>query len=165
RDIVISRMKILVQRDGECLSRTPMSLKMIERTGFGRSGQEFILNFKALNADGIGITPYSKIVGKYFAARPTTLYSQIERKIFLVIEKRVYEEEMVVVSASILSTLKIRYHPSSRNAAFVPSNGIWNLRDKLVATEATLSEITSSNHKHFIRELVNTCQGSIHLLC
>ncbi|CAG8539228.1 8586_t:CDS:2 [Funneliformis caledonium] len=139
---------------------------MIERTGLGRSGQEFILNFKALNADGIGITPYSMIVGKYFAARPFFAIQPLLIYVFQIIEKRVYEEEMVVVSASVLSTLKIRYHPSSRNAAFVPSNGIWNLRDKLVATEATLahghtllSEITSSNRNIFI--IVYAC----YILC
>ncbi|CAG8794451.1 3251_t:CDS:2, partial [Racocetra fulgida] len=42
------------------------------------------------------------------------------------------------VPARILPPPRIEYHPSSRDAIFAPKDGAWNLRDKRVATGATL---------------------------
>ncbi|CAG8457935.1 8826_t:CDS:2 [Funneliformis mosseae] len=77
-------------------------------------------------------------------------------------------EEMAVVPARVLPAPKIQYHPSSRDAAFTPKDGSWNLRDKKVATGATLGSwacVVFGNFEmqavqHFIRELVNTCQDT-----
>ncbi|CAG8589163.1 3602_t:CDS:2 [Funneliformis mosseae] len=74
-------------------------------------------------------------------------------------------EEMAVVPARVLPAPKILYHPSSRTPAFIPRNGSWNLRDKKVATGATLSSwscVVFGNFRmqvvqYFIRELVNVC--------
>ncbi|CAH1760543.1 740_t:CDS:10 [Entrophospora sp. SA101] len=71
------------------------------------------------------------------------------------------------VPARVLPTPTIQYHPSSREAKFRPINGVWNLRDKKVATGTTLGSwsvvVFSSERdyplpsvKHFIRELVTT---------
>src|SRR2546423_7260836 len=77
--------------------------------------------------------------------------------------------DMAVVNARVLPAPKLQYHPSSRDASFVPRDGAWNLRDKKVATGATLGSwaciVFSSERdcpeqavKHFIRELITTCQ-------
>src|SRR5581483_7579281 len=79
--------------------------------------------------------------------------------------------EMAVVQARVLPAPKLQYHPSSRDAAFVPRDGSWNLRDKKVATGATLGSwgcaVFGSERdypmraiKKFIRELVTTCQDT-----
>src|SRR2546423_13728027 len=47
-------------------------------------------------------------------------------------------DEMALVNARILPTPKLQYHPSSRDATFSPKYGSWNMRDKKVATGATL---------------------------
>jgi len=38
--------------------------------------------------------------------------------------------EMAVVQARVLPAPKLQYHPTSRDAAFTPRDGSWNLRDK-----------------------------------
>ncbi|CAG8471105.1 2334_t:CDS:2 [Funneliformis caledonium] len=66
-----------------------------------------------------------------------------------------------VVPARILPALTIRFHPSSRTAAF-------NLRDNKVANGITLGSwscVVFENFamqaiQHFIRELINTCQNT-----
>ncbi|KAF9981230.1 hypothetical protein BGZ65_004181 [Modicella reniformis] len=73
--------------------------------------------------------------------------------------------EMVQLRARILPAPSISYHPSSRQANFVPQGGAWNLRDKKVATGATLgswSVVVFTNERDFpmgrtqdfIRELI-----------
>jgi len=63
----------------------------------------------------------------------------------------------------------LQYHPSSRDARFRPHEGVWNLRDKKLATGATLGswsvvafggerEMPMDAINAFIRELINTCQ-------
>ncbi len=78
-------------------------------------------------------------------------------------------EDMVVVGARILNAPKIHYHPSSREASFVPREGSWNLRDKKVATGATLGSwacvcfaenVQEGSVQHFLRELITTCQDT-----
>ncbi|RIA87406.1 Piwi domain-containing protein [Glomus cerebriforme] len=77
--------------------------------------------------------------------------------------------EMAVVNARVLPAPLLNYHPSSREASFRPNFGQWNLRDKKVATGATLGswsilafmnerELRDQTIQGFIRELVNTCQ-------
>src|SRR3954451_9124925 len=79
--------------------------------------------------------------------------------------------EMAVVQARVLPAPKLRYHPSSKDAAFTPRDGSWNLRDKKVATGATLGSwacaVFGSERDYpvaavqkFIRELVTTCQDT-----
>ncbi|CAI2171336.1 1168_t:CDS:2 [Funneliformis geosporum] len=76
--------------------------------------------------------------------------------------------KMAVVPARVLPVPTLQYHPSSRNAAFVPKMGSWNLRDKKVAIGATLGSwscVAFGNFEiqaiqHFIRKLVNTCQDT-----
>src|SRR5947208_17154635 len=46
--------------------------------------------------------------------------------------------EMVSVQARVLPAPKIQYHPSSREATITPKDGSWNMRNKKVATGATL---------------------------
>ncbi|CAG8587596.1 7850_t:CDS:10 [Ambispora gerdemannii] len=76
--------------------------------------------------------------------------------------------EMVQPPARILPVPTINYHPSSRNHSFQPRDGVWNLRDKKVATGATLGAwaviVFGSEHefpiqsiRHFVRELVIIC--------
>ncbi|RUP51640.1 Piwi domain-containing protein [Jimgerdemannia flammicorona] len=48
------------------------------------------------------------------------------------------DSDMTTVNARILPAPKLSYHPSSRDANFVPNGGVWNLRDKKVAAGATL---------------------------
>src|ERR1051325_11206617 len=78
---------------------------------------------------------------------------------------------MVSVQARVLPAPKIQYHPSSREAAFTPRNGSWNMRNKKVATGATLGSWACAVFgneryypmevvKKFIRELVATCQDT-----
>ncbi|RIB21172.1 hypothetical protein C2G38_2177379 [Gigaspora rosea] len=45
---------------------------------------------------------------------------------------------MAVVNARVLPTPTLQHHQSSREAFFSPRDGSWNLRDKKVATGATL---------------------------
>ncbi|CAG8449098.1 3430_t:CDS:10 [Funneliformis mosseae] len=79
--------------------------------------------------------------------------------------------EMAVVQARILPTPTIQYHPSSRDHEFKPREGAWNLRDKKVATGATLGswsvlafgserDLPPQAIQAFVRELVNTCQDT-----
>jgi len=79
--------------------------------------------------------------------------------------------EMITAPARVLQTPFIEYHPSSREARFQPRDGTWNLRDKKVATGATLgswSVIMFGPERDFpvpavngfIRELVITCQDT-----
>src|SRR3954452_17497470 len=76
--------------------------------------------------------------------------------------------DMAVVQARVLNAPKLQYHPSSRDAAFTPREGAWNLRDKKVATGATLGSwacaVFGSQRDYplqtvqkFLRELVTTC--------
>ncbi|KAF9088048.1 Eukaryotic translation initiation factor 2C [Mortierella sp. GBA35] len=76
--------------------------------------------------------------------------------------------EMATVNARILPAPTISYHPSSKQANFVPRDGAWNLRDKRVATGATLGswgvvvfgterDLPLPAAHAFIRELVVTC--------
>ncbi|KAG0371264.1 eukaryotic translation initiation factor 2C, 2 [Mortierella sp. AD032] len=76
--------------------------------------------------------------------------------------------EMVQVNARVLPAPTISYHPSSRQANFVPRDGAWNLRDKRVATGATLGswgiivfgterDLPLTFAQAFIRELIVTC--------
>ncbi|CAJ0909392.1 5960_t:CDS:10 [Entrophospora sp. SA101] len=79
--------------------------------------------------------------------------------------------EMEVIPARILPTPTVQYHASSRESNFQPRDGVWNLRDKKVATGSTLGSwsvvVFSSERdlpllsiKAFIRELVVTCQNT-----
>src|SRR6266542_3424864 len=79
--------------------------------------------------------------------------------------------DMAVVQARVINAPKLQYHPSSRDAAFTPRDGSWNLRDKKVATGATLGSwacaVFGSERdfpvpavQKFIRELVTTCQDT-----
>ncbi|PKY39143.1 Piwi-domain-containing protein [Rhizophagus irregularis] len=79
--------------------------------------------------------------------------------------------EMAITQARILPAPKLQYHPTSRDSAFIPRNGLWNLRDKKVATGATLGswacavfgnerDYPMSAIQKFIRELVTTCQDT-----
>ncbi|GBC00859.1 hypothetical protein RclHR1_00040010 [Rhizophagus clarus] len=79
--------------------------------------------------------------------------------------------EMAVVEARVLTPPTIQYHPSSRENRFRPTGGAWNLRDKRLATGATLGSWAVLAFLNsdvlpdhviiaFIRELVNTCQDT-----
>ncbi|KAI8602860.1 Piwi domain-containing protein [Dissophora ornata] len=76
--------------------------------------------------------------------------------------------EMATVKGRVLDAPTIHYHPSSKDANFVPRDGAWNLMGKKVAQGTTLNSwgvIVFSNEnavpmaqvKGFVRELVNTC--------
>jgi hypothetical protein len=75
------------------------------------------------------------------------------------------------VNARILPTPTIKYHPSSREHDVQPKDGAWTLRDKKLATGATLgswsvlaflnqNELSDHAIGAFIREFVNTCQNT-----
>jgi hypothetical protein len=75
------------------------------------------------------------------------------------------------VNARILPTPTIKYHPSSREHDVQPKGGVWNLRDKRLATGMTLGSwsvlaFLDGNRwpdpviYHFIREFVNTCEDT-----
>ncbi|RIA81109.1 Piwi domain-containing protein [Glomus cerebriforme] len=77
--------------------------------------------------------------------------------------------EMAMVNARVLPTPLLHYHPSSTEASLRPKLGQWNLRDKKVATGATLGswsilafvdeeKLRDQIILGFVRELVNTCQ-------
>ncbi|CAI2165275.1 17043_t:CDS:2 [Funneliformis geosporum] len=76
-------------------------------------------------------------------------------------------EEMAVVPARVLPAPTLRYHPSSRDSAFVPRNGSWNLINKKVTTGVTLGSwscvafgnLEIQAIQHFIKELIDTCQN------
>jgi hypothetical protein len=79
--------------------------------------------------------------------------------------------EMIITQARVLPTPILHYHPVSRESTFVPKNGSWNLKNKKVATGATLSSWScvvfgSESYypvvtvQRFIRELVTTCQDT-----
>ncbi|CAG8640305.1 9527_t:CDS:10, partial [Ambispora leptoticha] len=79
--------------------------------------------------------------------------------------------EMTVVNARVLPTPPVQYHPSSKESSVKPREGTWNLRDKKVAAGTTLGswsvlvfgpshEIPETNVKHFLRELITTCQDT-----
>src|SRR3954471_6059680 len=84
----------------------------------------------------------------------------------------IFNNAKLKVKARILPTPTIEYHPSSRGPRFEPEKGVWNLRDKKVATGATLGswsvlaflEKKDDPSEHAIRasvtELVNTCQAT-----
>ncbi|RGB37332.1 Piwi domain-containing protein [Rhizophagus diaphanus] len=78
---------------------------------------------------------------------------------------------MTVVNARILPTPTIQYHPTSREKRIEPKGGVWDLRDKKVATGATLGswsvlaflnerELPNQAIKHFLGELINTCNDT-----
>ena len=73
--------------------------------------------------------------------------------------------------ARVLAPPIISYHPTSLNANFTPRDGAWNLRDRKVATGATLGswgvlvfaterEVPPVVVQGFIRELVQTCSDT-----
>ncbi|CAB4422806.1 unnamed protein product [Rhizophagus irregularis] len=79
--------------------------------------------------------------------------------------------DMLLVNARVLPTPTIQYHPSSREHHVQPRDGSWNLRDKKVATGATLGswavlaflsqdDLPDLSINTFVRELVNTCQDT-----
>ncbi|GBC06890.1 hypothetical protein RclHR1_07120003 [Rhizophagus clarus] len=79
--------------------------------------------------------------------------------------------EMVITQARVLPAPKLQYHPSSKDSAFVPRGGLWNLMYKKVATGTTLGSwacaVFGSERDYpigavqkFIRELVTTCQDT-----
>ncbi|ORY01783.1 Piwi-domain-containing protein [Basidiobolus meristosporus CBS 931.73] len=76
--------------------------------------------------------------------------------------------EMAVVSARILDPPTVCYNENSREARLVPRGGVWNLRNKRVASGATLSswavavfgaqrEFSTGAVQKFIKELTTTC--------
>ncbi|CAG8522996.1 5713_t:CDS:10 [Ambispora gerdemannii] len=77
--------------------------------------------------------------------------------------------EMANIPARILPAPTIQYHRTSREQKCVPRDGVWNLRDKKLATCATLGawslvafgaerEFPIQSIQAFIRELVISCQ-------
>ncbi|KAF9906622.1 hypothetical protein EC991_000423 [Linnemannia zychae] len=76
--------------------------------------------------------------------------------------------EVGTVDARVLPAPGVSYHPSSREANFVPREGAWNLLGKKVLTGTTLNswgvvvfgterEFSESQAQHFVRELAITC--------
>lgn len=70
--------------------------------------------------------------------------------------------------ARILPPPTISYHPSSKMANFAPRDGAWNLKDKKVASGATLGswgvvvfgterDLPLTFTQAFVRELIVTC--------
>ncbi|CAG8434696.1 7785_t:CDS:10 [Diversispora eburnea] len=83
----------------------------------------------------------------------------------------VVSNDMAVVPARVLPTPTLQYHPSSREASFIPREGSWNLRDKKVAQGATLgswsivafgsdTDFPHQSIQAFVRELIITCQDN-----
>ncbi|KAF9156218.1 argonaute 1, partial [Linnemannia schmuckeri] len=79
--------------------------------------------------------------------------------------------EMGAVNARVLPAPTITYHPSSRDAKFLPREGSWNLIGKKVLSGATLDswgvvvfgterDFSLSQAQHFIRELAITCSDT-----
>ncbi|CAG8475082.1 5802_t:CDS:10 [Rhizophagus irregularis] len=77
--------------------------------------------------------------------------------------------DMVITQARVLPTPTLYYHPASKEDTFIPKDGLWNLKNKKVATGATLGswacavfgserDYPIGTIQNFIRELVNTCQ-------
>lgn len=73
--------------------------------------------------------------------------------------------------ARILPPPTISYHPSSKMANFAPRDGAWNLKDKKVASGATLGswgvvvfgterDLPMTFTNGFIRELIVTCTAT-----
>ncbi|KFH71161.1 hypothetical protein MVEG_04007 [Podila verticillata NRRL 6337] len=80
-------------------------------------------------------------------------------------------KEMAMVNARILPPPTISYHPTSKMANFVPRDGAWNLKDKRVASGATLGswgvvvfgterDLPMTFTNGFIRELIVTCTAT-----
>ncbi|KAF9100443.1 argonaute 1 [Mortierella sp. GBA35] len=76
--------------------------------------------------------------------------------------------EMATINARVLPAPSISYHPSSKQANFVPRDGAWNLRDKKVFQGKTLlswgvlvfgseRDLSQAQVQNFVRELVITC--------
>ncbi|KAG0338651.1 hypothetical protein BG000_003640 [Podila horticola] len=76
--------------------------------------------------------------------------------------------EMAEINARILPPPTISYHPSSKMANFAPRDGAWNLKDKKVASGATLGswgvvvfgterDLPLTFTQAFVRELIVTC--------
>ncbi|KAG0293797.1 Eukaryotic translation initiation factor 2C [Dissophora globulifera] len=77
-------------------------------------------------------------------------------------------KEMVSIRARVLPPPEISYHRTSRQPKFIPQNGAWNLRDKRVASGATLGswgvvvfgdemQLPRGFVESFMRELIITC--------
>lgn len=117
-----------------------------------------------------------KFTAKNPAARANTIKNGLQ---ILDLEKNEYlkgmgmkvSNEMAVVPARILPVPTVCYHPSSRDASFVPKEGAWNLRDKKVTQGGTLGswgvlvfgterDCSGVVLQSFIRELVITCQDT-----
>ncbi|MCE8166470.1 MAG: hypothetical protein I3270_02380 [Candidatus Moeniiplasma glomeromycotorum] len=75
------------------------------------------------------------------------------------------------VNARVLPTPTIKYHPTSKEHDVRPNGGAWSLKDKKLATGATLgswsvlaflsqNELPDQGINPFVREFVNTCQDS-----
>ncbi|GES89957.1 piwi domain-containing protein [Rhizophagus clarus] len=76
--------------------------------------------------------------------------------------------DMTVVDARVLPTPTIQYHPSSRDHHVQPKDGVWNLRDKKLATGAILgswavlsfineNKLPDQAINVFLREFIDTC--------
>ncbi|CAB4481807.1 unnamed protein product [Rhizophagus irregularis] len=79
--------------------------------------------------------------------------------------------DMMVVNARVLPIPTIKYHPTSKEHDVRPNGGAWSLKDKKLATGATLgswsvlaflnqNELPDQAINPFVREFVNTCQDS-----
>ncbi|CAB4439948.1 unnamed protein product [Rhizophagus irregularis] len=79
--------------------------------------------------------------------------------------------DMMVVNARVLPAPTIKYHPTSKEHDVRPNGGAWSLKDKKLATGATLgswsvlaflsqNELPDQGINPFVREFVNTCQDS-----
>jgi eukaryotic translation initiation factor 2C len=76
--------------------------------------------------------------------------------------------EMIAMKARVLPASTIQYHPSSRDAGFVPRDDHGNLMGKKVATSTTLGswgvvifgnerDVPTHMVDSFVRELIVTC--------
>ncbi|KAK3835053.1 MAG: Piwi domain-containing protein [Linnemannia gamsii] len=79
--------------------------------------------------------------------------------------------ESEILNARVLPAPGISYHPSSREANFVPRDGAWNLVGKKVLNGASLGywgvvvfgterDFSEAAAQHFVRELSITCQNT-----
>ena len=78
-----------------------------------------------------------------------------------------FSHEMISLPARILPAPALSYHPASKESQFVPRDGAWNLRDKMLAQGVTLkswavlvfgdeADYPLTNVQRFVTSLVST---------
>ncbi|CAG8594399.1 4778_t:CDS:10 [Diversispora eburnea] len=154
-------VKIRVMHRGDAASRRRYRIIGLTRTPANQT--RFSVNDQPTDVAAYFNSAYQRRLN--FAHLPCVIVGT--RNTFLPLEVC----QVIEIQARVLPTPFLEYHQNSREPSFQPKDGAWNLRDRKVATGATLgswsvvvfcseNDCPARTVQGFIRELINTCQDT-----